>query len=230
MPSTQSDVGLTNRCRTIARATGPVTCRSTSVSSSGAATAAPSPPRKSSVPSVTRGAAVCATAPVAARAATGVRQSIAANIASIGRIGLMSSPPGIASASGLANVFGLGRQRRNDDSGGHGRPDKTEPANLEVHAAVELLALLTRVVAKRSLGAERGDLHRHLRHAELDQELLDRLGTALGEDLVVGRRPLDVGIAGDEHGPRVGARHAGRRVLKQPGGIRKEARALEVEV
>ena len=77
---------------------------------------------------------------------------------------------------------------------------------------------------------ERGDFHRRLRHAELDEELLDGLGTALREHLVVGGRTMAVGVAGDQHGPRLRAGHGGRRVLQQLRGIRAEAHALEVEV
>ena len=99
-----------------------------------------------------------------------------------------------------------------------------------MHAAVELLALLARVVAERRLWTERHDLHRGLRDAQLDEELLDRVRAPLREDLVVDGRPLDVRVARDQHRPGLSARHARRLVLEHLRAVGAEARALEVEV
>src|SRR5438552_8172013 len=54
--------------------------------------------------------------------------------------------------------------RGRDARRGHG----TAATDLQVHATVELLSLLARVVAERRLGAEGHDLARRLRHAQLD--------------------------------------------------------------
>src|SRR5256885_1043322 len=79
---------------------------------------------------------------------------------------------------------GAGRRHiRRRGHRGHG----AEAADLEVHATVELLALLARVVAECRLGAEGHDLDRRLRHAQLDEELLDRVRAPLREHLVVDR-------------------------------------------
>src|SRR6267143_440220 len=55
----------------------------------------------------------------------------------------------------------------------------SELPDLDVHPAVELLALLGRLVAEGTLLADGDDLDRRLRDAELDQELPDRVGTPL---------------------------------------------------
>src|SRR5215470_15110541 len=71
-------------------------------------------------------------------------------------------------------------------------------ADLEVDPAVELLAFPAGLVADRAVGPNGHDLHARLRHAELDEELFDRLGAAPGQKLVVLGRTLTVGIALDE--------------------------------
>src|SRR5205814_7979579 len=67
--------------------------------------------------------------------------------------------------------------RGRDGRRGHG----AEATDLQVHATVELLALLARVVAERRLGADGHDLDRRLRHAQLDEELLDGVRAPLRE-------------------------------------------------
>src|SRR5260370_41671463 len=113
---------------------------------------------------------------------------------------------------------------------GGSRCHGAEAADFEVHAPVELLALLPRVVAERRLGAEGHDLDRRLRHAQLDEELLDGVRAPLREHLVVDRRTLAVGVARDEHHPGVGAAHRRRLVLEHLRGGGTPTRALEVEV
>src|SRR2546422_11687862 len=54
---------------------------------------------------------------------------------------------------------------------GHG----AEVPDLEVDATIELLTLLPRIVTEGCLLADSNDLDRRLGHAQLDQELLDRL-------------------------------------------------------
>src|SRR5437879_12137333 len=58
--------------------------------------------------------------------------------------------------------------RGREGSRGHG----PEAADLQVHATVELLALLARVVAERRLGAEGHDLDRRLRDASSTRNYL----------------------------------------------------------
>src|SRR5260370_32044591 len=99
-------------------------------------------------------------------------------------------------ATPVLRVLDIGVRGRGG-SRGHG----AEAADLEVHAPVELLALLARVVAERRLGAEGHDLDRRLRHAQLDEELLDGVRAPLREHLVVDRRTLAVVVARDEHHP-----------------------------
>src|SRR5262249_7932330 len=64
---------------------------------------------------------------------------------------------------------------------GHG----ADVPDLEVDTTVELLAFLAGIVAEGGFPADRDHLDRGLGHAELDQELLHRLGPALGERTVV---------------------------------------------
>src|SRR5439155_25129816 len=69
---------------------------------------------------------------------------------------------------------------------------------LPIYPAVELLAFPTGFVADRAVGPDGRDLHARIGHAQLDEELFDRLGALPGQQLVVLGRALTVGVALDE--------------------------------
>src|SRR2546425_6841253 len=102
-----------------------------------------------------------------------------------------------------------------------------ELAELEMDAAVELLALLARVVTERPVLPQRHQPDRGFGDAELDEKLLDRLRAAFGQDTVVLGWSLTVCIALDEHHPGVCQIHEPRRLLEHAGGVRAQTRALE---
>ena len=105
-----------------------------------------------------------------------------------------------------------------------------ELAKLEMHPAVDLLALLARVVAQRPVRSHRDHLDRRLRDAQVDEEALHHLSSTLSQAAVVLGRALVIGVALDHHDPRVGQVHPSRRLLEHAGRVGAKARALEVEV
>src|SRR5262249_19162933 len=108
--------------------------------------------------------------------------------------------------------------------GRRGRPGQLP--HLDVDAAVELLGLPAGLVAGSSIRADGHRPHRGLGDAQLDHELLDRLGPALGELLVVLGRPLAIGIPLDENGPAALPVHLGGLLLEHPDRVGPEPRAL----
>src|SRR5207237_5651944 len=108
---------------------------------------------------------------------------------------------GAPSSTGLPGAGGRrGVSLRPVDRGrsGHRRRSRDgcgELAKLEMHPAIELLALLARVVAQRSLRAHRHHLDRRLRDAEVDEEARHDLSPALGQTPAVLGRRLAVGVA-----------------------------------
>src|SRR5437867_10811709 len=88
-----------------------------------------------------------------------------------------------------------------------------ELAELEMDAAVELLALLARIVAERPVLPQCHQPDRGFRDAALDEKLLDRQRAALSQDTVVLGWSLTVGIALDEHHPSVCQTRESRRLL-----------------
>src|SRR3989442_3811397 len=84
-----------------------------------------------------------------------------------------------------SRALGLLRLADPERRGTNGRGDPGQPADLQVHATVELLALLRRLVAQRAVLADGDGLHGALRHAQLHEGLAHGLRPLLGQPLVV---------------------------------------------
>src|SRR3989442_6214469 len=202
----------------------PVTRSSTSVLTTGAGPGAGcSAVRQNSVPSLMR-------VPFAGAAGTGRAEATMSSRSSatlvlivlIGRLGLDASGLVVRVANALT---ALGAHRAYGRGGGVG-----ELPDLDVDPAVELLAFPTGCVADRAVGPDGRDLHARIGHAQLDEELFDRLGALPGQQLVVRGRALTVGVALDEDRPRAGLLPEGGLVLEQVHGLGGETGTLEVEV
>src|SRR5881628_2065768 len=202
----------------------PVTRSSTSVLTTGAGPGEGcSAVRQNSVPSLTR-------VPFAGAAGTGRAEATMSSRSSATLVLIVLIARLRLDASGLVvrvadALTALGAHRAYGRGGGVG-----ELPDLDVDPAVELLAFPTGFVADRAVGPNGRDLHARLGHAQLDEELFDRLGALPGQQLVVLGRALTVGVALDEDRPRAGLLHEGGLVLEQVHGPSGETGALELEV